>query len=685
MAAEIGSPPGAPDAFAALTEDNKLLRRRLDREMRIRRQAEEIAEQGLRELYQKQQELEFLSEITRMANQAGSAREVLASALQYICGFIGWPAAHAHIIGGERLARRMWPSNIWYADPALDISPLRTATAEYVFTKGEGLPGQVWVSAGPVWLDDLKDRPNFPRSDSALQSGLRAAFAVPLLIGSEVAAALEFFAPNPMPADAVMLDVLARAGTQLGRVIERDQANARLLDPMHDALTGLPSRRYFMRNVEQVLREYALDHISGFCVLFINLDRFKMVNDSLGHTAGDVLLRQVGARLKASLQEGELAGTTSDENLPHLIARMGGDEFAMLLPEVHEAEQALAVADRIQALLCNPFRVEGHEVVINASIGIAISSPEERSADELVRHADLAMNRAKARGTARSEIYEGALQDYATRRMTLESELRTAVNDEAFELHYQPVVSLADGEILGVEALVRWRTSPTTLRYPDEFIHAAEETGLIVPLGAWVLREACCAASRWSAERAGKNPVTVAVNVSPRQFAQPDLVEQVQRIIEETGIRPELLTLELTESMTMGDADHAAAQLHRLRDLGVRISIDDFGTGFSCLSYLHRFPLQVLKIDRSFIARMETHMESLEIVNTILVLARSLGLKVVAEGAETAEEVQRLKSLGCDSYQGFYFSPPVTEEELMELLETPDESRLPPGPLDWTV
>ena len=683
MAADHGYPTDpqesatVEESVTALAEENKLLRRRLDRETRIRRKAEEIAEQGLRDLYHKQRELEFLSQITKMANQAGSAREVLASALEYICRFIEWPAAHAHIVGGERLARRMWPSNIWYADPALDVASLQTATAEYVFTKGEGLPGQVWDSAGPVWLDDLKDRSNFPRSESALAAGMRSAFAVPLLIGSEVAAALEFFGPNPTPEDPALLDMLGKAGTQLGRVIERDHANARLLDPMHDALTGLPSRRFFLRNVEQAIREHALDHQRGFCVLFINLDQFKLVNDSLGHAAGDVLLQQVGARLKASLEEGDLAGTAREESLPQLISRLGGDEFAMLLPDIPDAKDALAVADRIHRLLCNPFRVEGHEVVIEASIGIAMSSSENRSADEMVRHADLAMHRAKARGTARSEIFEGSLQDFATRRMTLHNELRAAVNNETFELHYQPVVSLADGEILGVEALVRWRTSPTTLRYPDEFIFAAEETGLIVPLGAWVLREACQAASRWSALRNDKPPVTVAVNVSPRQFAQPDLVDRVRAIIVETGIRPELLTLEVTESMTMGDADRAAAVLNQLRDLGVRISIDDFGTGFSCLSYLHRLPLQVLKIDRSFIARMETHMESLEIVNTILVLARSLGLKVVAEGAETAEEVHRLRSLGCDSYQGFYFSPPVTEEQLLELLDASAESRPP--------
>ena len=356
--------------------------------------------------------------------------------------------------------------------------------------------------------------------------------------------------------------------------------------------------------------------------------------------------------------------------LEPVLARVGGDEFTVLAPGIRHPQEALAIADRIQTVLREPFRVEGHEVVTGACIGIALCSPGDGSADELVRHADMAMYHAKARGSARSEVYDRAMQDRATRRMTLHRELRAAVDDEAFTLHYQPVVSLADGEIVGVEALVRWQTSPTVLRYPDEFIPAAEETGLIVPLGSWVLREACRATCRWNASRGARRPLTVSVNLSPRQLAQPDLVDEVRGIIAETGIRPELLSLEITESMTMDDPDDAADVLNRLRALGIRISIDDFGTGYSCLSYLHRLPLQVLKIDRSFIARMETNMESLQIVNTIVVLAHSLGLEVIAEGAETAEEIDRLCSMGCNFYQGFHFSPPVPEEQLLSLLDS---------------
>lgn len=652
------------DVIESLRNENERLSRRVNREQRIRHKAEEIAEQGLRELYNQQRELEFLSQITIMANQAGSAREVLASALEYIAQFIGWPAAHAFIVGGQGATRRMWPSNIWFCDPDHDFSALRAHTAESVFEEGVGLAGQVWESGKPVWLDDLSSCYNFPRSESALQSGLRSAFSVPVMVGSVVAASLEFFGPNPMPADSNLLSLISKAGTQLGRVIERDSARARLHDAMHDALTGLPSRPNFLQEVEQALREYALDRSAGFCVLFIDLDRFKMVNDSLGHSAGDALITQVGARLKASISEGVIAG---GESPPVILARVGGDEFTVLVRGIRQTTEAVAIADRVQAVLSAPFRVEGHEVVTGASIGIALSSPADGSADELVRHADMAMYHAKSLGKSRSGVYDATMQDVATRRMILHNELRGAVDNEAFTLHYQPVVSLIDGEVVGVEALVRWQTSPTTLRYPDEFIAAAEETGLIVPLGLWVLREASFAVCRWNAIRGGRRPLTVSVNLSPRQLTH-DLVEQVQGIITETGIQPELLSLEITESMTMADPEHATEVLNRLCALGVRISIDDFGTGFSSLSYLHKLPLQVLKIDRSFIARMETNMDSLQIVNTIVVLARSLGLEVIAEGAETVEEVDRLRSMGCNFYQGYYFSPPVTEERLLSLL-----------------
>ncbi|BBZ77154.1 hypothetical protein MANY_24910 [Mycolicibacterium anyangense] len=657
-----------------LAQENARLRRRLEREVKIRRTAEDIAEHGLRDLYQKQRELEFLSQITIMANQGGSAQEVLKDALEYMCRFTGWSAAHAYIVAGHGPTLRMWPSNIWYGAPGVDLTEFQTATAGSIFAEGEGLPGRVWAAAAPVWVDDFV-KSGFVRREAALRCGLRAGFGVPLLIGPDVVAALEFFGPNPMPEDPALTRMIRQAGTQLGRVIERDRANDGMHDALHDALTGLPNRPHFLREVDEAFRESSLDRNTGFCVMFIDLERFKLVNDSLGHAAGDALITQVGARLMASVRAKDFTGHTGDSTPEALLARMGGDEFTILVRGVATSQDAVAIADRIHAVLGNPFRVEGHEVVTSASIGIAMSTAEHCSADELVRHADMAMYEAKSRGKGRTELYDDGMQTSATRTLDLQAELRAAVRAEAFELHYQPVVSLADDQVVGVEALVRWRTSPTTLRYPDEFIRIAEETGLIVPLGMWVLRQACLAARRWNDGHGDRPSLTVGVNLSPRQFTQPDLVERVSAILTETGVQPEQLRLEITETMTMDDAEYAADVLNRLRALGIQLSMDDFGTGFSCLSYLHRFPLQVLKIDRSFISRMETNMESLQIVKTIVVLARSLGMEVVAEGAENAEEIARLRSLGCTFCQGNYFSPPLTAEEIDALLTPPRPNR----------
>ena len=468
---------GPGELISALSEDNARLARRLDRETRIRRKAEEIAEEGLRELYQKQRELEFLSQITIMANLGGSPHEVLQSALEYMCRFAGWSAAHAYIVAGEGSTQRMWPSNVWYRAPDLELSDFQTATAGHVFGKEDGLPGRVWTSAAPVWIEELLTADNFPRRKVALEAGLRAAFGVPLLIGPEVVAALEFFSSHPMPEDPMLMRLIRQAGAQLGRVIERDRANDRLRDSLHDSLTDLPNRPYFLREVDEAFREFALNLGDGFCVVFIDLDGFKLVNDSLGHAAGDALITQVGARLKAAIRQDDLTGHAPGADPEALLARMGGDEFTILVRGVRRQDDAVAIAERIHAVLSNPFRVEGHEVLASASIGIAMSSAEHKSADELVRHADMAMYAAKAKGKRRTAFYDGRMQDFATRRLDLRSELRAAVRDGAFELHYQPVVSMVDEEIVGAEALVRWRTSPTTLRYPDDFIRPPRRPG----------------------------------------------------------------------------------------------------------------------------------------------------------------------------------------------------------------
>ena len=656
------------DSVSALSAENKSLKRRLARERRVRTAAEEIAEQGLRDLYQKNREMEFLAEITSMANEGESVEAVLPAALTYICEFSPWTAAHAYVASERGPAR-----NIWYAEESVDLSVLKSATAEDVFEDPQGLLAEVWATGDPLWCEDIGEfRGECPRAALMNDCGIKTAFHLPLMIASEQVAVLEFFGEFPTPDDPALTSLIQQAGIQLSLVIERDRANDRLHDALHDPLTGLPNRRYFLRSADEAFRRSAQDRDAGFCVLFVDLDRFKMVNDSLGHAAGDSLIKQVAVRLKTGFQDGGIVDPSAQSETQAVVSRnIGGDEFMILVREVCRHEDATAIAEQIQHVLAEPFDIEGHEVGTTASIGIALSSSEPISAEELVRHADLAMCQAKERGKARSVLYDSEMQDSAVRRLELHSELQAAVRDEAFELHYQPVVSLADGEVAGVEALIRWRFSPTELRYPGRFIAVAEETGLIVPIGMWVLREACRAAVRWNDARGPERPLTVSLNLSPRQFAEPDLVEQISAILSETGVRPELLRLEVTETMTMDDADYAANVLDQLRGLGLQLSLDDFGTGFSSLSYLHRYPMQILKVDRSFVSKMETNEESLQIVKTIVVLARSLGMAIVAEGAERPEEVVRLRALGCEYCQGYYFSPPLPADELEVYLEQP--------------
>ena len=643
--------------------ENRRLTKRLAREREIRLKAEAIAERGLRDLYQKQQQLEFLEQIATIANGSGSALEVLAVALAHICRFAGWAAAHAYILVRQGDGERLSPTNIWHVDPALELDGFRAATAQRGLAAGEGLPGQVWANAAPVWIEDLAQSSSFPRKLDAALCGLRAGFAVPLLIGSEVVAVLEFFATEVTAQDSGLLQMISQAGTQLGRVIERDRANDRLHDALHDALTGLPNRANFLHRLEHALRDYRLDRADGFCVLFVDLDQFKIVNDSLGHLAGDALIAQVGARLHASICGSEHGNTGQ-----RLLARLGGDEFTVLLRGVSTSAEAVSIADRIHQALRRPFLVDSREVVTSASIGIAFSTSSHASASEVLRDADLAMYHAKLCGKARSELYDQAMHVLAVQRMSLEGELRAALGKNEFVLHYQPIMSALTARLVGFEALVRWQTPIGTLRYPGEFIAVAEETGLIVPLGMWVLREACRHSHGWNREFPATPQLTMNVNLSARQFAQPDVVEEVRRIIVETGVDPTTLRLEITETVAMDNVERAVQVLSGLRGLGVRISLDDFGTGFSCLSYLHSFPMQEIKIDRSFVSRMEINPESLQIVKTIMSLARSLDMEVVAEGVETEAQYVRLKALGCDYCQGFYFSRPLPASAVRTLL-----------------
>jgi diguanylate cyclase (GGDEF)-like protein/PAS domain S-box-containing protein len=441
-------------------------------------------------------------------------------------------------------------------------------------------------------------------------------------------------------------------------ITERKALEEQLIhDAFHDSLTGLPNRSLFLDRLGQCIRQARRRPDRRFAVLFLDLDRFKIINDSLGHLAGDQLLVEAARRLEAVVRPGDT------------VARFGGDEFTVLLDDVRVEADAIQIADRIQKQLGAVLRLDGHEVATSVSIGIAMGGAEYTRAEEVLRDADLAMYRAKGRGGATHDIFDRSLHAGALTRLRIEAELRHAIERNEIVCYYQPILSLPGAAIAGFEALARWNSPSRGLVPPSEFIRLAEDAGLIIALDRFVLRKACTQLKRWRDRFPQLRPLSMSVNLSGRQFVQRDLAEHVRDVIRESGLEPGCVSLEITESVLLDGATAVAEALQALHDAGAKISLDDFGTGYSSLSYLHRFPIDILKIDRSFVSSMRPNGEGEDIVRTILALAQGLDLQVVAEGVETADQAEALKRLRCDYAQGYLYSRPVTAENAETLLE----------------
>ena len=440
----------------------------------------------------------------------------------------------------------------------------------------------------------------------------------------------------------------------------------------HDSLTRLPNRALFMDRLEIVVERKKRRPGPPAAVLFVDVDDFKVVNDDLGHDAGDLLLSEFGKRLKACVRSDDTVARPLNPRgqQPDMgtVARLGGDEFIILIEEIAHPSAAVSVARRIQALMTEPFVICDQEVFKSASIGIAFTSGET-SARSVMANADIAMYRAKSNGKSRCEVFDDLMRSQITERLELEVALRQALKGNEFRLQYQPIVSLATGRIAGLEALVRWDRPGVGLVSPAAFIAIAEENGLIVQLGQWVLMEACRQAAGWVRDGAGPGPY-VSVNVSARQFAYPDFVDQVRDTLRATGINPHRLKVELTESTAMEEPERAVDRMLQLAELGVTLSIDDFGTGYSSLSVLRRFPVKTLKIDRSFVATIHTNSQVAAIVTTICTLASILCMEVVAEGVENLEQLNKLQSAFCDCAQGYLFSRPLSADAVPGVLAT---------------
>jgi diguanylate cyclase (GGDEF)-like protein len=444
-------------------------------------------------------------------------------------------------------------------------------------------------------------------------------------------------------------------------ITKRKQAEAQLLhDAFHDRLTGLANRALFLDRLNHAIERSHRHSSELFAVLFLDLDRFKLINDSLGHGIGDQLLVAIARRLETCLR-------TVDT-----VARLGGDEFVLLLEALDSFDDVAQVAERIQAELSVPFNLSGREVYTTVSMGIAFSTLKYTRAEELLRDADTAMYRAKAQGKACYKIFDGSMHSQAVALLQMETDLRRALNRQEFLLYYQPLIWLETGKIKGFEALVRWQHPEQGLISPATFIPLAEETGLINPLGTWIFRVACRQVGSWQQQLtsdpeqadAPPLPLTININVSGKQLLQRNWIHQVEQILEDTAIPAGNIILEITESILVENADSMTDLLQQVRDLGIHIHIDDFGTGYSSLSYLHTFPIDGLKIDRSFINRLDASEKNVEIIRTILTMAQSLGIGVTAEGIETDAQLRLLRQLGCPLAQGYYFSKPMTALEV---------------------
>ncbi|MDH3745700.1 MAG: EAL domain-containing protein [Acidobacteriota bacterium] len=432
---------------------------------------------------------------------------------------------------------------------------------------------------------------------------------------------------------------------------------------VHDPLTGLPNRALFLDRLTNALRRNRRRMGRMNAVLFLDLDRFKVVNDSLGHLAGDQLLVQVAETLRSCLRPGDT------------VARMSGDEFTILLEAIHDTDDAIKVAERIREELHHPFSIGDEEVFTSASVGIALSVSGREKAHELLRDADTAMYRAKAKGTGRHLLFDQDMRDQAVAQLRVETDLRRAVERHEFLLHYQPIIAISDDSVVGFEALIRWAHPDRGLLGPYDFIPAAEETGLILPIGRWVLEEACRQLRTWQSNHPRTKDFTVSVNLSPKQFNHPRLVHQIEEALKASKLEPRSLQIEVTESAFVDNMERAIDMLHAIQRMGVIVAIDDFGTGYSSLAYLNRFPVDSLKIDRSFIRKMGSENKQHELVRTIIRMASNLGIDVVAEGVETSEQHQHLKDLHCGFFQGFSVSKPIPPDQFEEKFLDMDDTQ----------
>ena len=603
--------------------------------------------------------VQLLQKVAVAANEAQTIESALQACLDYVCNYTGWPIGHVRLVIDAH--GKLVPTDVWHLEHPERFSVFRQVTQSTPSIQSKGLPGRVLSGKKPVWIRDVTQDENFYRTQLAIDIGVKAALGFPVLVRSDVVAVLEFFVDRSLDPDEKLLDVLGNVGTQLGRVIERKRSEERMAHLVHhDTLTELPNRVLFHDRLQQaMLNANRCERLVG--IAFLDLDEFKNINDSLGHDAGDLLLKLVASRLRAMVRASDT------------VARLGGDEFTLIFVDMVHVDDIARTAQKILDLFTQPFLVMGRELFITASLGVTIYPLDDNHVSGLLRNADIAMYRAKRHGKNTYQFYAHEMTSKIHERLAMENELRRALDRGEFTVQYQPIVSGRDGSVAAIEALLVWKKGQESIS-PAQFIPVAEETGLIVPIGEWVLHTACAQLARW--RRDGLPVLKMAVNLSVRQFRQQDMVNNVARALTAAGLLPVNLDLEITESILLED-QAVINSLYELDAMGVDFSIDDFGTGYSSLSYLKRLPIDTLKIDKSFVHNLPGDSDNATIVQAILAMAHSLGIRVVAEGVETAEQLTFLRQYGCDAVQGYFLSRPLPASELESLLRQIGSFQLP--------
>jgi diguanylate cyclase (GGDEF)-like protein/PAS domain S-box-containing protein len=600
-----------------------------------------------------EQQQSVIARIAMLLAEAHSADDAIPRVLQTMCEAFGFVYGARWLLDRQNLLLRCAES---WAPATPELAAFRELCKARLGrpVKGQGLSRRVWDTGAAVWIADLASDEGFSRREAAHAAGLNCAFAFPLRVGGDFYGVMELFGRETRPPDDMVLQVAQTVSSHIGQFIARKQVERNLqFVASHDALTGLFNRSMFSERLQQALAQ-AHRHDRRLAVLFIDLDGFKTINDTLGHDAGDVLLADLANRLRVCMREGDTLG------------RMGGDEFVVLIEGYDEDSQLLEVARKVLDTAAEPFLLRDGEYRITASIGIATYPQDGVDAHELLKNADIAMYRAKEQGKNNYQFHSPEMNTHLIERVSTEKALRRALERGELALYWQPIVAVEDSRLLALEALVRWRHPSQGLISAPEFVPIAEDAGLFVEIGHWVLTQACNQMRAW--RTANPAPPRIALNLSVRQFAPDDLVERLREATHAAGIEPAHLEMEITETSLMRHAERGGKLLRHLKDIGVRIVLDDFGTGHSSLGCLKRFPVDAVKIDRSLIGQLPTAPDALEITRAVIGMAHSLNLQVIAEGVETLPQWEFLREHACDAMQGNHFCPPSPSEKLTSML-----------------